>query len=129
MNQNKKEGGAQWLEDFRIQCEEQGADFYGVLKAAGYSNSEIGILQRKKVPTSLDKLILERELISYGAPPQPTPEVKAEMDKKEPKPEPDSPVICDGDNIHCPYLTYTAHRKGYCPLQKCGYIVKEDKND
>lgn len=117
----------EWLEDFRARCGEQGVDFHKVMRAAGYSDTEIGILKRRKSPAPLDKLILERELISYGTP-QP---LKLEPEKvEEPKPKPNPkprPLICTGKD--CPYLVHVGGNKGFCPLPRCVMQWRKDADD
>lgn len=42
----------------------------------------------------------------------------APLPEPDPQPLPPNRTICDGDKLHCPYLT-RIEKRGYCPFPRC----------
>ena len=121
-----------WFEDFVTRCISAGIDPDGLLLSAGYDDREIQAYKRGREVSPTDRVLLESALLDWGTEPDPeededdVPEETAEDPAPDP---PDPPVICDGDKIRCPYLTYTG-RKGYCMMPRCMYtIIREEDGD
>lgn len=119
-----------WFEDFVSRCIAAEIDPDGLLLAAGYSEKEITAYKRGKDVGPSDRVLLESALSDWGTEPDPE-EDELEKTVEAPSPDPpDPPLICEGDKIRCPYLTYTG-RKGFCMMPRCMYTIirEEDVND
>ena len=124
-------GRDNWFEDFSARCISEGIDPDGLLLSAGYDDQEIRAYKRGREVSPTDRVLMESALLDWGTEPEPDPEEDEPTADEEPAPDPpEPPVICDGDKIRCPYLTYTG-RKGYCMMPRCMYTIirEEDTND
>lgn len=103
-----------WMLDFARRCIEAGTDVDRIMRGAGYDGWEITAAMRGRQLSDVDRALLDGALASYIAP----------HAADEPDPEPDPvrppapPEICDGDKLHCPYLTRVGC-KGYCAVPRC----------
>lgn len=115
-----------WFEDFVSRCIAAEIEPDGLLLAAGYSEKEITAYKRGKDVGPSDRVLLESALSDWGTEPDPE-EDELEKTVEAPSPDPpDPPLICEGDKIRCPYLTYTG-RKGFCMMPRCMYtIIREE---
>lgn len=65
-------------------------------------------------------LLGDREAQEDCTPPAPDEEwIGEDTPERDSIPEPDSPLICNGDKIDCPYLRRVDGKLGYCPLPRC----------
>ena len=122
-----------WFEDFVTRCISAGIDPDGLLLSTGYDDREIKAYKRGREVSPTDRVLMESALLDWGTEPGPEEDEEdvPEETAEDPAPDPpDPPVICDGDKIRCPYLTYTG-RKGYCMMPRCMYTIirEEDTND
>ena len=116
-----------WFADFAARCISAGIDPDGLLLSAGYDDREIKAYKRGREVSPTDRVLMESALLDWGTEPGPEEDEEdvPEETAEDPAPDPpDPPVICDGDKIRCPYLTYTG-RKGYCMMPRCIYGREE----
>ena len=113
---------AGWFADFERRCEEQGYSAGKVMMRAGMKYSYLNHYRKGIIPKPSTRLKLENALVSYVPPDPEKSDVDTQTQSEDFQPK---PVICEGDKINCPYLTYTSDKKGYCPLQRCKYIIKD----
>lgn len=123
---------AGWFADFERRCEEQGYSARQVALFGGVGDNRTSEYRHGVIPSPKTRMKLENALADYV--PDALCCLPAPEESSAPEPEKEhqgnkNATICDGDKIRCPYLTYTSDRKGFCPLQKCRYIVKEEKHD
>lgn len=120
MTDNQADRIREWLCDFRRRCEESGIDITDLMWRAGYNDEEIQMILSGRQVMRVDRVLLESELVSYGTPPAPDEEwIGEDTPERDGIPEPDSPLICNGDKIDCPYLRRVDGKLGYCPLPRC----------
>lgn len=127
---SKMTGKNNWFEDFVSRCIAAGIDPDGLLLSVGHSEKEITAYKRGKKVGPSDRVLLESALTDWGTEPDPE-EDEPEETVEAPAPDPPNPpLICEGDKIRCPYLTYTG-RKGFCMMPRCMYTIirEEDVND
>lgn len=116
---------AGWFEDFEKRCEEKGYSAGNVLAYAGLKREYLWYYRKDVIPRPSTRLKLENALLSYEPPVPVDPYASPGKPKQEKAELKDNSIICEGDKFNCPYLTYTSDKKGYCPLQRCKYIIKD----